>query len=105
MNAAVIISGGKQYRVTPGQLLKLEKLPQEIGAKVEFEQVLMLSDGASHIQLGEPFVQGARVVAEVVDQGRHPKVHIIKMRRRKHYMRRQGHRQDYTEVKITEING
>jgi len=102
---AVIISGGKQYRVEAGQTLKLEKLPQEIGAKVEFEQVLLLSDGVSQIKMGTPFITGARVIAEVIDQGRHKKVHIIKMRRRKHYMRRQGHRQDYTEVKITEING
>jgi large subunit ribosomal protein L21 len=101
---AVIVTGGKQYRVTPGQTIKVEKLPQAVGEKVQFEQVLLLSDAASQVQVGAPFITGASVVAEVVDQGRHKKVHIIKMRRRKHYMRRQGHRQDYTEVKITEIN-
>lgn len=101
---AVIISGGKQYRVAPGQTIKLEKLPQQVGDKVEFEQVLLVSDGEVKIQMGTPFIQGAKVIAEIVDQGRHDKVHIIKMRRRKHYMRRQGHRQSYTEVKITEIN-
>lgn len=101
---AVILTGGKQYNVAPGQTLKIEKLPQEVGQTVEFAQVLLLSDAASAITVGAPFIEGARVLAEVVDQGRHKKIHIIKMRRRKHYMRRQGHRQDYTEVKITEIN-
>lgn len=101
---AVIVSGGKQYRVAPGQTIKLEKLPQEIGDRVEFEQVLLVSDGDTSVQMGAPFISGAKVVAEVIDQGRHDKVHILKMRRRKHYMRRQGHRQSYTEVKITEIN-
>jgi large subunit ribosomal protein L21 len=101
---AVIVSGGKQYRVAQGDTLKLEKLTQTVGDKVSFDQVLLLSDG-SKIQAGAPFVQGASVVGEVVDQARHKKVRIIKMRRRKHYMRRQGHRQDYTEVKITAING
>lgn len=104
MMNAVIISGGKQYRVAPGQTIKLEKLPKQIGETVEFEHVLLVSDGQAQVQMGTPFVQGAKVVAEVIDQGRHDKVHIIKMRRRKHYMRRQGHRQSYTEVKITEIN-
>jgi large subunit ribosomal protein L21 len=65
----------------------------------------LLSDGASGIKVGAPFVEGARVSAEVLDQGRHKKIHIVKMRRRKHYMRRQGHRQFYTEVKITDISG
>jgi len=102
---AIILSGGKQYRVAPGQTVKLEKLPEAVGTKVEFAQVLLLSDSASQIKVGAPFVVGARVVGEVIDQGRHDKVNIIKMRRRKHYMRRQGHRQYYTEVKITEING
>lgn len=101
---AVIISGGKQYRVAPGQTLKLEKLPQQVGEQINFNQVLLLSDGDA-IQAGTPFLTGASVVGEVVEHGRHKKVHIIKMRRRKHYMRRQGHRQDYTEVKITAING
>lgn len=101
---AVIISGGKQYRVAPGQSLKLEKLPQQVGEQINFNQVLLLSDGDA-IQAGAPFLTGASVIGEVVEHGRHKKVHIIKMRRRKHYMRRQGHRQDYTEVKITAING
>ncbi len=100
---AVIISGGKQYKVAPGQTIKLEKLSQAVGETVTFDQVLLLNK-EENIQIGAPFVQGATVTAEVIDQGRLPKIHIIKMRRRKHYMRRQGHRQDYTEVKITHIN-
>lgn len=103
MQHAVIISGGKQYRVAQGQTLKLEKLPQQVGEEVNFDRVLLVSDGDA-IQAGAPFVNGASVVAEVVEQGRHKKVYIIKMRRRKHYMRRQGHRQDFTAVKITSIN-
>lgn len=101
---AVIISGGKQHRVVKGQTLKLEKLPVEAGDSVSFDQVLMLSDG-DNITLGAPLVTGASVSAEVVKQGRHKKITIIKMRRRKHFMRRQGHRQDFTEVKITDIIG
>lgn len=101
---AVIISGGKQHKVMKGQTLKLEKLPQEAGDTIAFDQVLMLADG-DNITLGAPLIAGASVSAEVISQGRHKKIHILKMRRRKHYMRRQGHRQDYTEVKITEISG
>ena len=99
---AVMISGGKQYRVSPGQTIKLEKLPYEVGDTVTFSQILLVSR-EGEIQLGSPLLQGITVTAEVIDQSRHPKVHIIKMRRRKHYMRRQGHRQSYTEVKITQI--
>ena len=101
---AVILSGGKQYRVSPGQSIKLEKLPCQVGETVEFDQILLLSDGEKAILMGTPFISGATVTAEVIDQARHKKVYILKMRRRKHYMRRQGHRQDYTEVKITAIN-
>jgi len=101
---AVIITGGKQYRVEAGQTLKVAKLPNAVGDSVSFEQVLLLSNGQSEVQIGSPFIQNAHVTAEVIDQGRFPKIHIIKMRRRKHYMRRQGHRQDFTEIKINEIN-
>ncbi len=101
---AVIISGGKQYKVAEGQRLKLEKLPIEVGDTVAFKQVLLLTNG-ENVTLGAPFIDGAQVSAEVISQGRHKKINIIKMRRRKHYMRRQGHRQDFTEVKITEIVG
>ncbi len=100
---AVIITGGKQYHVAEGQVLKLEKLPFEVGQEFAFDQVLLVSAG-DNVQLGSPYLQGARVSAEVVSQGRHKKIRIIKMRRRKHYMRRQGHRQDYTEVKVLAIN-
>lgn len=101
---AVFISGGKQHRVTKGQTLKLEKLPNEAGDTIAFDQVLLLADG-DNITLGAPVIKGASISAEVISQGRHKKINIIKMRRRKHYMRRQGHRQDYTEVRITDING
>ncbi|MDF3054261.1 MAG: rplU [Gammaproteobacteria bacterium] len=103
---AVIKSGGKQYRVAEGQILKLEKLSDKdtIGDSVTFDQVLLVSN-ADGVKLGTPTINGASVKAEIVGLGRHKKVEIIKFRRRKHYMRRAGHRQYYTEVKITEIQG
>jgi large subunit ribosomal protein L21 len=102
---AVIKTGGKQYRVAEGQILKLEKLSDKdtIGDSVNFDEVLMIVNGDS-INVGTPTVSGASVKAEIVGLGRHKKVEIIKFRRRKHYMRRAGHRQYYTEVKITEIS-
>ena len=101
---AVIKTGGKQYRVTEGETLKVEKLDVEEGAAVEFDQVLMIADG-DRIQVGAPYVEGARVTATVQTQGRGPKVRIIKFRRRKHYRKTQGHRQSYTELKIGGISG
>ena len=101
---AVIKTGGKQYRVTEGETLKVEKLDVEEGAAVEFDQVLMIADG-DQIQVGAPYVEGARVAATVKAQGRGPKVRIIKFRRRKHYRKTQGHRQSYTELKIGSISG
>jgi len=101
---AVIVSGGKQHRVKEGETLKLEKLEVETGGKIEFDQVLLVADG-DKVQIGEPVVKGAKVTAEVVDHGRHDKIRIIKFRRRKHSMKRQGHRQWFTEVKITGITG
>ncbi|KGK41464.1 MULTISPECIES: 50S ribosomal protein L21 [Nitrincola] len=100
---AVIVSGGKQYRVQEGQTLKLEKLVAEQGAKVEFDRVLLVSNG-DNVTVGAPVVEGAKVSAEVVSHGRGDKVTIIKFRRRKHHMKRQGHRQWFTEVKITGIS-
>ncbi len=100
---AVIATGGKQYRVAEGQTLKLEKLPQEAGKTVQFEQVLMVADGDA-IQLGAPFLSGVKVSGEVVNHGRHDKIRIIKFRRRKHHMKQMGHRQDFTAVKITVID-
>jgi large subunit ribosomal protein L21 len=101
---AVIVSGGKQHRVKEGETLKLEKLEVETGGTVEFDRVLLVGNG-DDIKVGAPVVDGASVSAEVVDHGRHDKIQIIKFRRRKHSMKRQGHRQWYTEVKITGIKG
>ncbi|WP_299260447.1 50S ribosomal protein L21 [uncultured Kushneria sp.] len=98
---AVIKSGGKQYRVKEGQRLKLEKLDVATGDSIDFDQVLMV--GGDDVKIGAPLVSGAVVKAEVVSHGRGEKVHILKFRRRKHSMKRQGHRQWYTEVKITGI--
>lgn len=99
---AVIKTGGKQYRVEEGDLLRVEKLETPTGDKVEFDQVLLVADG-DDIKIGEPLLKGAKVSAEVVEQGRHKKVKIVKFRRRKHSRKQQGHRQWFTEVKITGI--
>ncbi len=96
---AVIESGGKQYRVTEGQRLKIEKLPVEIGKEITFEKVLMLSDD-NGLKIGAPYVSGAKVAAQVTEQGRRDKIRIIKHRRRKHYHREMGHRQYFTEITI-----
>ena len=101
---AVIKTGGKQYRVTEGQTLKVEKLGAEEGASVEFDQVLMIADG-DRVQVGAPYVEGARVTATVKSQGRGPKIVIVKFRRRKHYRKTQGHRQSYTELRVSGIRG
>ena len=101
---AVIKTGGKQYRVAAGQKLKVEKLPAEIGAEFVIDQVLALGEGES-VRVGAPLVQGATVNAKVVSHGRGDKVTIFKLRRRKHYAKHQGHRQAYTELEITGING
>lgn len=99
---AVILSGGKQYRVQEGQTLKLETLPEEVGATVKFDKVLMVGKG-DQVKVGKPYLESGKVSATVVATGRHKKIHIIKFRRRKHHEKWQGHRQNYTEVKITEI--
>ena len=101
---AVIESGGKQHRVEPGELLRLEKLNASEGETVNFDKVMMIGEG-ENIQIGTPFVDGGAVTAEVVSHGRGDKITIIKMRRRKHYRRQAGHRQSFTEVKIKEISG
>jgi len=100
---AVIVSGGKQYRVQEGQTLKLEKLSAELGSSVEFDRVLLVGNGED-VKVGAPVVDGARVTAEVVEHGRGKKVQILKFKRRKHHMKRQGHRQWFTQVKITGIS-
>jgi len=99
---AVIESGGKQHRVQEGEILKLEKLDAATGATVDFDRVLLVGEGES-VKIGTPYVKGSKVTAEVLSQGRDAKVTIIKFSRRKHYRRRQGHRQWFTEVKITGI--
>jgi len=99
---AVIKTGGKQYRVKEGQVLKIEKLDIEAGNSVDFNDVLLVSNG-DDVKIGAPVVEGALVTAEVVAHGRGDKVKIIKFRRRKHSMTRMGHRQWFTEVKITAI--
>lgn len=100
---AVIKTGGKQYRVREGDVLKVETLLAEVGSNVNFSEVLMLADG-DQIDCGKPFVQDALVKAEVLEHGRHKKIKIIKFRRRKHHMKQMGHRQNYTQIKITAIN-
>jgi large subunit ribosomal protein L21 len=99
---AVIKSGGKQYRVEAGTTLKLEKLPVEPGETIQFDQVLLLGQG-SEVQIGKPYLDASRVTAEVIGHGRGKKIKIVKFRRRKHHRKQMGHRQDYTQVKITEI--
>ena len=100
---AVIKTGGKQYRVAAGEKLKIEQIPAEVGAEITLDQVLMVGDGES-VKVGAPLVQGASVKAKVLAQGRHPKVKIFKMRRRKHYQKHGGHRQNYTELQIGTVN-
>lgn len=99
---AVIKTGGKQYRVAPGDTVKVETLAAEVGQQVTLSDVLTVSDGAE-VKVGAPFVAGAAVVATVVSHGRHDKVTIFKMRRRKHFQKHQGHRQNYTELRIDSI--
>ena len=99
---AVVKTGGKQYRVVPGQKFKVEQIPADIGSEIVLDQVLMLADGDT-VTVGTPMVVGASVTAKVLSQGRGKKVTIFKMRRRKHYQKHQGHRQNYTELEIQSI--
>ncbi len=99
---AVFVSGGKQHRVREGETIKLEKIEKETGGTIEFDRVLLAGEG-DDVKIGTPNLDGAKVTAEVVNHGRHDKVQIIKFRRRKHSMKQMGHRQWYTEVKITGI--
>ena len=101
---AVIKTGGKQYRVASGEKLKIEQIPADIGAEIVIDQVLLVADGES-LKMGRPLVSGASVNAKVIAHGRHDKVRIFKLRRRKHYQKHQGHRQNYTEIEITGITG
>ena len=99
---AVIKTGGKQYRVQAGEKIKVEQIPADVGSQIVLDQVLMVGSGDA-VTIGQPLVAGAQVNATVVSQGRHDKVRIFKMRRRKHYQKHQGHRQNYTEIQIGEI--
>ena len=101
---AVVKTGGKQYRVVAGDKLKVEQIPADVGAEVILDQVLLVGEG-DNVRLGQPVLAGASVQATVVSHGRHDKVKIFKMRRRKHYQKHQGHRQNYTELKIDTIVG
>ena len=101
---AVIKTGGKQYRVAAGEKIKVEQIPADIGSEVVLDQVLMVANG-DDVTMGTPLVGGATVKVKVVSHGRGEKVHIYKMRRRKHYRKSQGHRQNYTEIEILGIAG
>jgi len=101
---AVIKTGGKQYRVREGDTLRVEKLPAEAGAKVQFDQILMVGEGAD-VTVGTPYISGSQVSATVISQGRGDKIKVVKFKRRKNYLRQNGHRQAFTEVEITKIGG
>ena len=100
---AVIKTGGKQYRVSAGQTLKIETVAGDVGSEIVLDKVLMVADGEK-LNMGKPLVTGASVQATIVSHGRHDKVKIFKMRRRKHYQKHQGHRQNYTEIRIDGIS-
>ena len=99
---AVIKTGGKQYRVAAGEKIKVEQIPADVGSEIVLDQVLMVGEGES-VKIGTPVLAGASVKATVLAHGRHAKVRIFKMRRRKHYQKNQGHRQNYTELRIETI--
>ena len=96
---AVIKTGGKQYKVAAGEKIKVEQIAADVGQEVTFAEVLAIGNGTD-VKIGSPLVSGASVVAKVVSHGRHDKVRIFKMRRRKHYQKHGGHRQNYTELEI-----
>jgi large subunit ribosomal protein L21 len=100
---AVIKTGGKQYRVAAGEKIKVEQIPADVGSQITLDQVLMVGEGES-VKIGTPVISGATVTASVLSHGRHDKVKIFKMRRRKHYQKHQGHRQNYTEIRIEAIS-
>ena len=100
---AVIKTGGKQYRVASGEKLKIEQIPQAVGSEILLDQVMLVVDG-DNIATGAPWVRDAKVKATVISHGRGEKVRIFKMRRRKNYRRTQGHRQNYTEIRIDSIS-
>jgi large subunit ribosomal protein L21 len=99
---AVIKTGGKQYKVAAGDKIRVEQIPSDIGAEITIDQVLAVGSGDQH-SVGAPLVDGATVSATILSHGRHDKVRIFKMRRRKHYKKSQGHRQNYTELFVSRI--
>ena len=101
---AVIKTGGKQYKVAAGEKIKVEQIAADVGQEIVIDQVLAVGDGGD-LKVGSPLVSGASVKATVVAHGRHDKVRIFKMRRRKHYQKHGGHRQHYTELEISAVNG
>ena len=100
---AVIATGGKQYRVEKGGVLRVEKLSADPGSTVEFNEVLLIADG-ENVQIGKPLLSGGKVTATVEKHARGPKVRVVKFRRRKHYLRQKTHRQPFTELRVTEIS-
>ena len=99
---AVVATGGKQYKVTVGETLRIEKIAGEVGAEVAFDQILLASDG-EELKIGQPVLEGAKVVAKIVEQDKAKKVLVFKYKRRKRYRKMQGHRQPFTAVKIEKI--
>ncbi|MBN9373631.1 50S ribosomal protein L21 [Hydrogenophaga sp. YM1] len=100
---AVIKTGGKQYRVAAGEKIKVEQIAADVGQEIVFDEVLAVGNG-TELKVGTPLVSGASVTVKVVAHGRHDKVRIFKLRRRKHYQKRQGHRQNFTEIEIASIS-
>ena len=100
---AVFKTGGKQYRASTGDVIKVEKIEAEKGATIELDQVLMVGEGED-VKIGTPFLEGGKVTATVVDQGRGDKIKVIKFKRRKNYRRQMGHRQYFTQIEITDID-
>ena len=102
---AIIKTGGKQYKVSPGQIVNVEKLPGNVGDMVEFDEVLSVSDESGRIKVGTPFVKDSRVTGKILGGVKGEKITVFKFRRRKGYRRKTGHRQKYTSIQITEIEG
>ena len=100
---AVVRTGGKQYKVAPEQTVRVEKLPGAVGDKIELDEVLLT--GGDSVKIGQPLVEGAKVVGTITDQGRGEKIVVFKLKRRKNYRRKQGHRQSYTEIRVDTIEG
>lgn len=100
---AVIKTGGKQFKVSEGDFLRVEKLDVEPGQTVTFEEVLLVNDGNGNLKVGSPVVQNAKVEAQVIEQGKAKKIVVFKYKKRKNYRKKQGHRQPFTQIKITKI--